>query len=321
MSYGMRGDLLVQFQNSYGTPLTSSQFAVPFLREGLRWQEAQLEEGNMYQRFAEGPRHRGPWSIAGDVALDADPRGMGFALRSVLGQSVTTSGTNTSAHVMEPRQVDFDAGVAALTPLTAEVNRDVGSAFQYSDLLGNTLGLQIRHGQLLGATWGLVGAGFTRKAAATPSFAVTPPFKWDQCSFNWNAVAITEVRDLSLTVNNNLEAVHTLVASRSPRKIMRGGMQTVELTGTLAFEQHSYFDWYDAGSEFPMTLHLAGQAPSTLLIDMPKVRLLSFEPVVAGPGRVEAAFTARAMYHVSSLTAIRFTLTNCQRYYVPADVA
>lgn len=320
MGYGMLGSALFNFQNSYGASQVTSQWAVPILSESLVYTEEQIAEQGMYRRLGESPYHRGMQSVAGDVAMEAHPQAMGFMLRSAFGRCVSTSDTNFTTHVFNPAGSDFDLR-AAVTPLSVEVYRDIGSAALYFDLLGNQVALSVANGELMNLTLGVIGGGFTRKANATPTYTDGAPFQWDQSSHLWNGAAILDIRNLTVTMANQLEAMHTLVNSRAPYKIKRTGMQTVEVTGSILFQQHSYWDWYLQGSEFPLKLHFAGASPNALTIDIPKLRLTDFSPSIAGPGEIEASFTGRAMFHADSNTACTVTLVNSQPWYVLGDRA
>ena len=154
------------------------------------------------------------------------------------------------------------------------------------------------------------------KSASSPTFPVAAPFKWDQTSASFNAVGVKNINDLSLTINNNLEAQFALCASSYPVRVKRSGMQIIEISGTVDFDSQSYMAAFEAGSELPVVINFAsGEAPHSLKIDIPKFRFKTFEPTISGPGQLSASFTAGAMFSVDSNTAIEFTLVNTQTYY------
>lgn len=315
MAYGMKGHVMVNFQNSYGTSDTSSLNAVPVISEGLVLSIDPLVETNMYSRFQESPYHEGQHLVQGDLNMEAHPTAMGFFLKSAFGQVTTTSDTGIQTHVFETKATDFDDR-AALVPMTAEVFRDVGSAYLYSDLMANNLTLNISNSELLSMTVGFLGSTMSRKAASTPTYETAKPFLWSQTSVSINGVGVCEVSDFSFSLNNNLEAQYTLCDTKSPHRIIRTGMQTVELSGTFRFNAQSYHQSFENQDEIPVVIHFSSdQAPHLLTLDIPLFRWKTFEPTMGGAGIIDAPFTAQAIYSTTSQTAARITLANTQTYY------
>ncbi len=316
----MKGHVMLQFEATFGTSLTTSLEAVPITAANLVKTIEPLAEAGMYGRFAESPYHDGKHAFAGEITMEANPIAIGWFMRSVIGWTSVVSDTNTQTHVFKPRTSDF-SDTAATDCLTIEQHYDVGSAGVFNSMCGNTLGFNIANGELLSLTAGFIGAGFTRKQAATPTFPTAKPFKWDQMSGTFNGAAITDIQDLTVNVNNQLEARYTLQNTSVPRKIKRTGFQQIEVSGTITFQAHSYWQAYEAGAEYPLKMHFVGaQAPNALTIDLPLLRFKSYEPVIAGPGVIEASFTAQAMYSTSSATALQITLVNTQQgYLAPGD--
>lgn len=313
--YGMRSHVLVNFQNSFGTSQITSQEAIAIVNESVTFGIEQITEAGMYGRFAESPYHDGAYSVEGDITQEGSPISLGWFLKSAIGLTSTTSDTDTQTHVFKPRTADFD-GLAATEALTIEVHRDVGSAALYYDLCGNTLTLDIANGELLTSTLGVLGGGFIKNAAGTPTFPTAKPFKWDQFSGSFNGATILDIQDLSISINNNLENRWTLQNTQSPRKIKRTAQQVIELTGTITFQQQSYWDAFLNQSELPFVVHMASsQTPNALTLDFPLLRFKDFAPVIAGPGVIEASFTAGAMFSTTSNTAMEVTLVNTQPYY------
>ena len=313
--YGMQGHVMFAFQNSFGTSNVASLQALSVTEESITLGIDQVVEAGMYARFGESPYHTGFQTIEGDVTQEASPIGLGYFLKSALGLTSTISAAGTQTHIFKSTAADFDANVAT-TPLTLEVNRDVGSAAVYYDMAGNTFALNIANGELLTATLGVLGGKFTKEAANSPTFPTASPLKWDQSSISFGGANVLDIQDLTLNINNNLENRFTLQNCNVPFKIKRTAQQQIELSGTFIFQQHSYWDAFIAQTEHSLVMHWAGaESPNSLKIDIPKLRFKSFEPSISGPGIIEAAFTAGAMFDASSNTAIEFTLINTVTAY------
>jgi len=315
--YGMCGHVMVNFQDSYGTSQTTSLQAVPVVNESLVLGIEQIVEQNMYGRLGESPYHEGAHGITGGVSLEAEPTAMGWFMKSVIGTVATTSDTGIQSHVFIPSLCgsEFDTR-AATTPLTMEVYRDVGSAGVYYDCVGNQLSISIANGQLLSMDVDFIGAGFSRKAAATPSFPTGKPFTWDQASVEISSQSVVDLEELTVTVNNNLEATHTLTNTKAPYRIKRTGPQQVELSGSMIFAAESYFQAFENQTEVPFKAHFVNNAaPHTFTMDFPKIRFKTFEPQQADAGLIKASFTAQAIFDTGSNRACEFTLVNTQTYY------
>jgi hypothetical protein len=313
--YGMQGHAMFAFQDSFNTLNVDSLQAISITEESIIFGKEQITEAGMYSRFAESPYHEGLNTVEGDITQEASPHGLGYFLKSALRLTSTTSDTGTQTHVFESTAADFDE-LSASDPLTIEVYRDVGSAALYYNLNGNTLALNVANGELLTATLGVLGGGFSRQTASSPTFPTPAPFKWDQSSIYFDGANVLDIQDLTININNNLENRFTLQSSATPRKIKRTAQQIIELTGTFIFQQHSYWDAFLDQDEKSLVMHwAAAQAPNALTIDIPLLRFKSFDPVMAGPGIVEASFTAGAMFSTSSNTAIEITLVNTVTAY------
>lgn len=314
--YGMLSHVMLQFQNSFGTSEVTSQEAIAVTESNLIKGVEQIIEAGQYGKFSESPYHDGPQSFEGDISLEASPISMGYFLKSVIGYTNTVSDTDDNKHVFKPRTADFDS-LAACEPLTIEQYLDVGSAGLFTDMIGNTLAINIANGELMDLTAGFIGGGFTRKAAGTPTYPTAKPFKWDQMSASFNDADVLDIRDLTINVNNNLEALHTMQNCSVPRKIKRTAQQVIELTGTILFQSHSYWQAFEAGMEAPFVVNFAGsQSPNSVKFDFPLLRFKTYEPVNAGPGIIEASFTAGAMFSVTSNTTMEVTLVNTQIGYL-----
>lgn len=320
-AYGMRGHLIWNFQNSFGTKFTGSNQTVPFISETIANKMEHLAEQGMYGRFGQGPHHEGAHSVAGDIRMESHGIGMGWPIKAVFGQVTTTSGTGKQTHEFIPRNtVDWD-DFAAGPPVTMEILRGISgtdSAALYFDLVGNSIEFNIANKQLLNINAGFIGAGFVRKSAATPSFPSAEVFRWSQASASFNAWAHADLLDLTVGLQNNLELVYTLNNSNTPRAIKRTDFYAVNVSGRAQFVSQSLwldFDPFNASpSRFFVTFN-GRVSPYEFTLDVPAMRFMTFEPQISGKGVIEAAFTARGEFDTNSSYALRAVLVNTQTYY------
>ena len=321
VGYGMRGHVLWDFQDSFGTSKVSSQHAIPIISESLAKKIEHLPEENMYGRYGQSPHHEGPHRVDGDIRVQAHGIAMGHLLKSVFGQVTTTSGTGNQTHEFIPRNTaDWD-DLAAGPPASIEVaraNSTTDSAALYYDMVGNGLQFSIANGQLLSLNAGLVGAGFSRRAASTPSFPNAEVFRWAQASASFNAWALGDIRDLSVNLTNNLELLYTLNNTNTPRRVKRSGSYAVDVSGKVQFATHSLWLDFDPFNATPLRFFVTftGRVtPYAFTLDVPSMRFTSFEPNIAGAGLIEASFAARGEFNTASSYALRAVLVNTQTYY------
>ena len=306
--YGMQGHLMLNFQNSFGTVKVDSLEALAITEESLTHNIEVLQKESMYSRFAQSPTHEGMHSVEGDITTEADPEGIGWLFRAFLDNYTAPSGDHLHQFLMATS--DFDERAAG-TPFTAEAYRDVGSAFLYYDLIGNTLDINIANGEIVNASLGVIGAGYSRQTASTPTFPSGQiPFNWSQTSASYDSAALLDVRELTVTANKNLEAVHTLQNTKAPYKIKRTGTELIELSGTILFQSHSYMIAFEDQEEKMLQVNFASNSPNALTLTFPKVKFKTYEVNMSGQGIIEANFTADALFDETSNYAFRIDLTN-----------
>ena len=308
----MKGHAMFAFQNSFNAVNVDSLQALAITEESIVLNKEQIVEAGMYARFAESPYYNGLTSVEGDITMEASPSALDYFFKAALRTNVTTVADVTSVvtHIYKTTSDDFDQ-LCTCDPLTIEVNRDVGSAAVYYNLCGNTFTLNVANGELLTATLGVLGGEMTKQAASSPTFPTAFPFKWDQSSISIDDAAVLDIQDATITINNNLENRWTLQQSATPYKVKRTAPQTIEITGTFIFQQHSYWDAFINQDYNSLVMHWAStQSPNALTLDFPYIKFTSFEPNMSGPGIVEAPFTARALFSTTSNTAIQVTLVN-----------
>jgi hypothetical protein len=313
--YGMLGHVMMQFQNSFGTSLVDSLHAIAITDESLNLSIEDIIHPGMFSRFGESPYYKGIQIVEGEITQPANPVTLGWFLKAGLGLISTTSDTNTQTHIFRPRAADFDCK-AAMDPMAFEVHRDVGSSAVYFDCVGNTLNINIANGELMNASLGVIGAQMTRQAAGTPTYPVSAPFRWDQASSSYNGQAIVDLNDIAFSINNNLEARHNLGLQNYPNRIKRTSQRVIEVTGSMVFAAHSYWQAFESKAENFLFLNFVGDnSPTEIKIEVPKLRFKTYEPVMAGPGLVEASFTGAAIYDQTSSYDFQVTLVNTQEYY------
>lgn len=323
MGYGMKGHLGISFQQSFGTVFTSSYHWFPIINESLTENIPLLVSEGMRGRFEEGPSFEGAHDIAGDFTIEAHPILAGKLLAAWMGQSSGTLTTSVYTHLFKPKATDW-GDLAAVPPMTIEVYRDAGSAHQYYDCCMNQLVIEIAHGSLVKMTGSVVGGKFAKAAKSTPSYLIGSEYTWNQTSISFQGSAngaIDEITQLTITLNNNLEAKGTLDGTKTPNRVKRTGFRTAEIAGTLVFENDQEFDHWRNQAAQPAVITITGHAVTSgynayMEFDIPQMKYNEVPVNIGGPGLIEASFSAKCEYKTTSATMIAVTIQNTVSQYL-----
>lgn len=317
--YGMLGHVGISFQESYGTVYTSSMDYAPIISEGISEDIEALSAEGMTGRFEEGDHYEGNHSIAGDIVMELHPTLAGKLLHACLGQNSGTLAGSVYTHEFVPKTSDWD-NKAALPPMTLEIYRDSGSAYHYYDACLNQLAIEIANGAITKATAGFIGGNFAWANKGTPSYPTGSYYTFDVSSISVGGSAVDVMSQISITVNNQLEAKHTLNGSRFPSRIKRSGYRTVEIAGTLLFE-----DTVEAKNFRDQTLQqlivtctgpsITTSQNNVFKYDIPSMLYTAFPANIGGPGLIEVGFSAKAKYDSGSGNIGTFTMVNTKANY------
>jgi len=315
-AYGQKASIALCFQNSYGTSNVASLHFIPYISESVGLDKPPLVSENMRGIFDEGDDYEGPNMVTGDLVAEAQPIALGAMLAAVLGKPSTVTSTGIYTHTFKPRTSDFGT-YAANVPVTylKDLN-DGGSASLFQDLNGSTLELGIAQGEFLKATVGFVGGKDSQIAAVAASYETGKRWTWNVASLSIGGTAKPEAMDLTVKVDEALEAQHTLSGSKYPSRIKRTGMRTIEVSGTIKFDSQTEYQAFLAQSERSMVMTLTGPTEiqsgyyETLTIKTPALRWRELKPVVGGPGQIEASVSGTGKYLTTSATALEMVLVN-----------
>lgn len=321
MSYGMKTNVGISFQNSYGTALATSIYWVPFLSEGFAISKEPLVSENMTGVFDEGATYEGINAVEGTLEVEAHPIVLGAMLKALMGNPVTVTSGAYFTHTFKPRTADFD-DFAAGVPLTiSKVLGDAGSSHRFSDMVASKLSLSVANGELLKASMDFMGGKYAQIVAPAASYPAGKSFTWDVASVSLGAIANADIAEFNMELDESLENKYTLNATKTPSRTKRSGRRTLSVGGTLIFDTQTEYQKFLDQSERNLTVNLAGLANvqsgynELLTITVPLFRYVEFKPVAGGAEKIEVGFSGKGVYSTTSATMLQITLANTQAAY------
>lgn len=322
MAYGTNVHLGISFQDSFGTSNVDSMHYFPIISESITESIPEVESEAVKGRLEAGDSYEGMHGYAGDIVFDGHPVLLGKMLKAWFGQASGTLSTSHYVHTFDPITDDF-CNLSAVPPMSVEVYRDAGSAHLFSDMLCSQLVIEIAHGAIVKATASMIGANRTKANKTTPSYLPGSDYTFDQGSFSWqgsNNGALDTLQNLTVTLNNQLEATGTLNATKRPSRIKRTGFRTIEIGGTMLFENDDESDHFLNSTQQPIVATLTGQEidgsnRAYLEMDIPSFRYTEYPVNMAGMGLITVSFAGKAKYNADSATMATFTMANTLSAY------
>jgi len=326
MAYGQNANIGIMFQDSYHTHVDSMKFEpssvhwIPHLSDTVKLNKPPLYSENMRGIYDEGDSYEGPNTVDGDLESEAQPIAVGAILKAALEVDTIVQSGGIYEHRYLPG-ISEHSDLSAKIPFTHYAYLDTGSAFLHHNLNAGTLELSLANGEFFKVKIGVVGGWFSQDSAAAATYEIGKRWTWDTASLDFGGSGKSEIQNLTITLDDALEATHTLNNSKFPSSIKRTGFRTIAVDGTIKFRNQDEYQEFVTQSERKLDVTMTGvtQVQSgyyeKLRIELPAMRYEDYGPTAGGPGEIEASFTARGKYHAGSGTGLRITLVNTQATY------
>lgn len=321
MSYGQKSHVAIAFQSSFDNVNVSSFYHMQHLEESVGLNIPPLIDESARGVFDEGDSYGGARTVDGDLTINAKSIPLGVLLRGLMGAASVTLTDSVYNHEFKPRTSDFD-DYSAGDPLTYfKYMDDGGSATLFYNLNVSALELGCNAGEFLTAKASFVGGSFQQNVDIAAAFPTGKRFTWDTSSLQLGGAANGDIKALTITINEGVEAMHTINNSDYPSRVKRTSERTIEVGGTIIFDNQTEYQNFIAQTEQSFKVSFAGPVdvgsggPDEIVIDMPALRYSDFKPVAGAAGKTEVGFTASAKYLSTSATAIEVTLTNTFAVY------
>jgi len=319
-AYGQKSNIGINFQNSFGTNLVTSLYWLPHISDGLGLNIEQLVSEAMRGIHDEGDSYTGMKTIDGELEIEAQPIPLGVLFKAIFGDPSTVNSGGIYTHTFKPRTSDFD-GLSANNPFTYHQYLDTGSSNLLYDLNATMLELSVAAGEFMKAKLGVVGGSFIQSANVATSYPTGKRFTWDQTSVSIGGAGNSKLIDLTMSFNESLEAQHTMNGSKYPSRIKRTGFRTIEVSGTIKFDDQDEYQDFLAQTEQNMTVNFKGATEiqsgyyDEVTVILPLLRYSEVKPMAGGVGPIEVGITGMGKYSVDSATSAAVILVNTQAAY------
>lgn len=316
MTYAQRWNVGMGFQNSWDSVAdTGSLHFIPIIEESVGINIPELADENMRGVFEEGDNYGGARTADGEISARAQAIPFGAMLSSIMERTAVSSVNGLTTHTFKPRATDFD-DFCANQPTTVYKYMQTGSAQQFYNMTGNMLELSIAHSELAMAKVGFIGGNYQQIANVAATYPTGKKFGWDVCSVTLGGSNIDYIRNLTVTMEENLEAVHTVNGSKYPWAIKRTDFRTIAVGGTLRFKDQTEYQAFLAQSEREMEINFMNVSSEVIRITLPTMLWNELKPVAGGPGAVEVSVSGKAKYSVNSAVSMQVTLVNTLGAYL-----
>ena len=239
----------------------------------------------------------------------------------VIRKITTTGATNAKQHIFIPRQAtDFHVD-CPINPYTLEVYRDQGDAFQFLGAIFNTLALNFSTtDKILKATNGIIAKNLGDTPKTAPSFETTNPFTWEQAVISIAGSPNNDINTFGINYDNKCVGKYALNNTAILRKIYRDGFRTIPVNFTIDFVDRVEYNKFINGTEQDFQVKFVGAECETgyyytLIIDIPKLRYLTYPVNMGGPGPIVCGVTGKAKYDESLGYPYKITLINLETGY------
>lgn len=318
--YGNNLEVQILFQNSFGSTAAGAGGGYfPLIEESITLDIADLVSANMRGVFDEGPSYNGLQNIGGDLVSDVNIRTTGVFCRMLCGSATAVTSGSLKTYTWKPAQSDFD-DYCANPPLYIIKDMKAGAtitseAFHAYNMCASKLQFEVANGEFLKSTISLVGGRFFFGTEVAASYSTDSLYTWDQASVSIGGTAITNLKSLSITIDDKVEAVFTMNNNKYPSRMKRNGSRTIDVNGSLIFTNNSEWLEFQNSTErqfiafFKSGVEVQSGYPESIKFDIPSFRYTAYPVNVSGPNEVEVSFSGKAKYNSGSATAIAITLT------------
>lgn len=326
MSYGANAKLAIMRQSAEGsyalTTHVGSFHPLAFLSSDVGLEIQELISENLSGRFEEGPSYSGPATVAGTIEMELTPRNIGASLAAVLNHlpGTVTSGS-VNVYTFLPNTLDYSATLVKAPWSIYFQLADAASAELFYDCQLGQIEFAFAQGAFLRGRAGVVGG--RRAPTGIGSLNLVPNgadaqilFPWNVASVSYAGAGLSNMSEVTISVNENIEQQFTLNGTLAPFKYSRGNFREVTVNGTFFMTDRTFLNNFANETQAQLLVTVINSRTAIqsgyfhkLTLDVPQMRLTQFKPSVSGPGEVAVPFTGRGKLDTTSGYQFQATLT------------
>lgn len=322
MSYGAQIKLGFARQTNVGsyvtTPTSFHGFAV--VNEDIGLEKEEIISENLSGVFEEGATYEGVNRVNGTLEAEVTPRNLGVMLAMTVNHSpVTVTSGSVLTRTFLPNTVDFDSSFVKAPWTMYKQFSDANSGELFYDMQFGQLEFTLAQGALLRAR--MTCNGGTRFPTGIGSADVRPNladvgrlFPWNVSSISYAGTGVGNFSEISVTLNENIDALYTVNGSLAPFKYTRTAFRQVTVNGTFFLTDRTFLNNFVAETQGRLLVTCISTRTAiqsgyynSFTIDIPQAKLTTFKPGASGPGEVSVSFTMRGVADPNSGYAIQFT--------------
>lgn len=326
MSYGAQVKFAIARQASTGsgTAVTAagSFHHIPFTTEDVGLSKEEVISQNLTGRFEQGAIYDGVSRVDGSFECEPEPWSLAAILMAGVNNATAVTSGSLKTFTFFPRTQDYSSLFCNEPISIYKQFSDSNSAELYFDSQVGQVEFSITQGQLAIARATVVGGARVLTGIGSLGINLHTAdaqrlWLWDVASISYNGSALSQATEMTVTLNENIEALYSLNGTLSPYKYARSGFREVSVSGTMYFTERDVLNDFVAGTQRRLTVAMrntryqiqSGYYP-TFEIDVPQLKITQFKPSATGPGEVAVSFTGRGVTDANSNYAVKFTLIN-----------
>lgn len=309
---GYRGQLGMDFETTYNTtPTTPNGILMPIQSSKIKSKQNLSEDKTIRGRRDPAQPSMGNIDVAGGIAVPVDEIGIGYWLKAIFGEPVTTGTADPYTHVFKPSFVQ--------PSLVLEQGfTDINQYFLFNGCKVGKFGISFGGDADLTANIDIVGA---KETTAGTSFDTTltqialKKFSNFQASVMEGGESLATITKADLNIDMGLDGDTYVLGGQGFRGSVNEGLISVSGSITALFDGITLLNKAIAGTTSSIALKLTADTHS-LEFNLPEVMYERDSPTIDGPKGVLVDLSFKAFYRASvENSVIVVTLVNGQATY------
>lgn len=322
MSYG------AQAKVGFGRQITANSYVTDpgsfhgfgFVSEDVGLEVDEVISQNLTGLFEQGAVYPGVNRINGTIEFEVTPRNLGMALAMVVNHSPTTvTSGSVQFRTFLPNTQDFSSTLCKAPITMYKQFSDASSAELYYDCQAGQIEFTLAQGALLRGRATINGGtrfptGIGSMAVGANIADVARLFPWNVSSISYGGAAVGNFSEVTVTLNENIDALYTVNGTLAPFKFTRTSFREVSVNATFYLTDRTFLNNFVTDTQARLLITCVNTRTAiqsgyynTFTIDVPQAKITAFKPGASGPGEVQVSVTMRGVADPNSNYAIQFT--------------